>query len=137
MTTKPTTTTSSRAGRRLPMNVRRIGYVGMRTEYLERMTWFFRDVLGLSEAMVGDTFSILRLPTGPFDFAEVYSPDHHDERMILDGVEGPVVAFAVDDLEMALQEVKEAGGGGVWAVGWGARGVAGAPRGGPRWGFLR
>jgi catechol 2,3-dioxygenase-like lactoylglutathione lyase family enzyme len=47
------------------MIVKRIGYVGMRTEHLERMTWFFRDVLGLREAMVGETFSILNLPTGP------------------------------------------------------------------------
>jgi catechol 2,3-dioxygenase-like lactoylglutathione lyase family enzyme len=91
------------------MIVRRIGYVGMRTKHLKRMTWFFRDVLGLREAMVGETFSILHLPTGAFDFAEVYSPGHHDERMIPDGVEGPVVAFVVDNLEAALREVKEAG----------------------------
>ena len=119
------------------MNVRRIGYVGMRTEYLERMTWFFRDVLGLSEAMVGDTFSILRLPTGPFDFAEVYSPDHHDERMILDGVEGPVVAFAVDDLEMALQEVKEAGLEVIGDVVWAAEAFAEPAMEGLGWFFLR
>ncbi len=119
------------------MNVRRIGYVGMRTEHLERMTWFFRDVLGLSEAMVGDTFSILRLPTGPFDFAEVYSPDHHDERMILDGVEGPVVAFAVDDLEMALQEVKEAGLEVIGDVVWAAEAFAEPAMEGLGWFFLR
>src|ERR1017187_4828117 len=91
------------------MIVKRIGYVGMRTEHLERMTWFFRDVLGLREAMVGETSSILNLPTGAFSFAEVYSPGHHDERMIPDGVQGPVVAFVVENLEPALREVKEAG----------------------------
>jgi catechol 2,3-dioxygenase-like lactoylglutathione lyase family enzyme len=90
------------------MIVKRIGYVGMRTEHLERMTWFFRDVLGLREATVGETFSILNLPTGAFDFAEVYTPGHHDQRMVPDGVEGPVVAFVVENLELALREVKEA-----------------------------
>jgi catechol 2,3-dioxygenase-like lactoylglutathione lyase family enzyme len=86
------------------MIVKRIGYIGMRTEHLERMTWFFRDVLGLREAMVGKTFSILNLPTGTFDFAEIYSLGHHDERMIPDGVQGPVVAFAVENLGRALRE---------------------------------
>ena len=73
------------------MNVKRIGYVGMRTEHLERMTWFFRDVLGLREAILGVRFAIiLHLPTGAMDFAEVSSPGHHGERMIPVGVEGPV-----------------------------------------------
>jgi catechol 2,3-dioxygenase-like lactoylglutathione lyase family enzyme len=119
------------------MIVRRIGYVGIRTEHLERMTWFFREVLGLREAMVGETFSILHLPTGAFDFAEVYSPGHHDERMIPDGVEGPVVAFVVDNLEAALREVKEAGLEVIGDVVWAAEAFGESEMEGVGWFFLR
>lgn len=119
------------------MNVKRIGYVGMRTEHLERMTWFLRDVLGLSEVMASETFSILQLPTGAFDFAEVYSPGHRDERMIPDGVEGPVVAFVVDNLETALREVKEAGLEVIGNVVWADEAFAQPAMAGVGWFFLR
>jgi len=119
------------------MIVKRIGYVGMRTEHLERMTWFFRDVLGLREAMVGETFSILNLPTGAFDFAEVYSPGHHDERMIPDGVQGPVVAFVVENLESALTQVKEAGLEVIGDVVWAAEAFGEPDMEGVGWFFLR
>jgi len=119
------------------MIVRRVGYVGMRTEHLEAMTWFFREVLGLRQTMVGETFSILQLPTGSFDFAEVYSSGHHDERMIPDGVEGPVVAFVVDDLQTALTEVKEAGLEVVGDVVWAAEAFGQSDMDGVGWFFLR
>ena len=119
------------------MIVKRIGYVGMRTEHLERMTWFFRDVMGLREATVGETFSILNLPTGVFDFAEVYSPRHHDQRMIPDGVEGPVVAFVVENLELALREVKEAGLEVIGDVVWAAEAFGAPAMEGVGWFFLR
>jgi catechol 2,3-dioxygenase-like lactoylglutathione lyase family enzyme len=119
------------------MIVKRISYIGMRTEHLERMTWFFRDVLGLREAMVGETFSILNLPTGAFDFAEVYSPGHHDERMIPDGVQGPVVAFVVENLEPALREVKEAGLEVIGDVVWAAEAFGEPQMEGVGWFFLR
>jgi catechol 2,3-dioxygenase-like lactoylglutathione lyase family enzyme len=119
------------------MIVRRVGYVGMRTEHLEAMTWFFRDVLGLRQTMVGETFSILQLPTGSFDFAEVYSSGHHDERMIPDDVEGPVVAFVVDDLQTALTEVKEAGLEVVGDVVWAAEAFGQPDMDGVGWFFLR
>jgi catechol 2,3-dioxygenase-like lactoylglutathione lyase family enzyme len=119
------------------MIVKRIGYIGMRTEHLERMTWFFRDVLGLREAMVGKTFSILNLPTGTFDFAEIYSPGHHDERMIPDGVQGPVVAFVVENLGLALREVKEAGLEVIGDVVWAAEAFAEPEMEGLGWFFLR
>ncbi len=119
------------------MNVKRIGYVGVRTEHLERMTWFFRDVLGLREGAGGKTFSILKLPTGAFDFAEIYSPDHNDERMIPNGVQGPVVAFFVDDLEQALGEVKEAGLEVIGDIVWAAEGFGDPRMEGVGWFFLR
>jgi catechol 2,3-dioxygenase-like lactoylglutathione lyase family enzyme len=119
------------------MIVRRIGHRGMRTEHFERMTWFFRDVLGLRKAMVGETFSILHLPTGAFDFAEVYSPGHHDERMIPDGVQGPVIAFVVDNVEAALREVKEAGLEVIGDVVWAAEAFGEPGMEGVGWFFLR
>ncbi len=39
------------------MRVSRIGYVGMRTDDVDAMTSFFRDVIGLEAAGEGETVS--------------------------------------------------------------------------------
>ncbi len=101
------------------MKVKRIGYIGTRTSELDGMTWFLRDVLGLAGGHTSESVTISGLPSGRFDSFEVYTPDHHDARMIPDGVDGTVVCFIVDDLEGALAEIKAAGleivGDVVWA----------------------
>jgi len=101
------------------MKVLRIGYLGLRTPETERMTWFFRDVLGLEAAAESETATFLRLPTHQRDFVEVYAEQHDDERLIPSGVDF-AVAFVVDDLEQALAEVRAAGleviGDVVWAA---------------------
>ena len=53
------------------MQVKRVGYVGLRTNDVEGMTRFLRDVLGL-EAVSGDeTVTFQRLPTPERDLVEV------------------------------------------------------------------
>ena len=102
------------------MRVKRIGYIGVRTPDMERMTWFFRDVLGLAVAHTDQNYTVSSLPSGRFDFAEVYAPAHRDPRMIPNDADGIVVSFIVDDLKSALVEVQQAGleivGDVIWAA---------------------
>ena len=101
------------------MRVRRIGYVGMRTDDVDAMTSFFRDVIGLEAAGEGDTVTFQRLPTHRRDLLEVYARGHRDARLIPDDAD-IVIAFVVDDIEEAMAEVQAAGleivGEPVWAA---------------------
>jgi catechol 2,3-dioxygenase-like lactoylglutathione lyase family enzyme len=54
------------------MRVRRIGFVGTRAEDVPATEAFFRDVLGLETLRSDPDWSILKLPTGSLDLAEVY-----------------------------------------------------------------
>lgn len=90
------------------MRVKRIGYVGLRTDDVEAMTSFFRDVIGLEAAGEGETVTFQRLPTHRHDFVEVYAREHRDIRFIPDEADF-VVAFVVEDLHEALEEVRAAG----------------------------
>jgi catechol 2,3-dioxygenase-like lactoylglutathione lyase family enzyme len=90
------------------MRVKRIGYVGVRTPDVEAMTRFFRAVLGLEAAGQGETVTFQRLPTHRRDLVEVYTQDHRDVRMIPDEADF-VIAFVVDDIRAAMEEVRAAG----------------------------
>jgi len=90
------------------MKVRRIGYVGIRTQNVEGMTRFLRDILGLEAAGEDETVTFQRLPTHRFDLAEVYAQSHHDLRMIPDESDF-VISFVVDDIRQAMAEMKAAG----------------------------
>jgi len=90
------------------MKVLRIGYLGVRTAEVERMTWFLRDVLGLEEAGTDRGVTFQRLPTNHLDFVEIYPPGFSDPRMIPDGCDFGV-SFIVANLTEALAEVKSAG----------------------------
>jgi catechol 2,3-dioxygenase-like lactoylglutathione lyase family enzyme len=68
----------------LVVQVKRIGYVGVRTDDLARMTGFFREVLGLAAVGEGETVSFQRLPTHRRDLVEVYAQEHRDSRLIPD-----------------------------------------------------
>ncbi len=99
------------------MQVRRVGFVGTRTDDVPATEAFFRDVLGLASVRSGPDWSIMNLPTGSFDFVEVYGPEFEDERLAPRGV-GLFVAFVVDDLVGAHAEMRTAGlapGEIVWA----------------------
>jgi catechol 2,3-dioxygenase-like lactoylglutathione lyase family enzyme len=90
------------------MRVRRIGYLGTRTQNVDGMTWFLRDVLGLEAVGEGETVTIQRLPTHPLDLVEVFAQEHRDVRMIPDECDF-VIAFVVDDIRQAMSEVQAAG----------------------------
>ncbi len=60
--------------------------------------------------MVQDSpnWSILQIPTGPFDYFEVYGTDFDEERLIPADADS-VIGFVVDDLEGAYEESRAAG----------------------------
>jgi catechol 2,3-dioxygenase-like lactoylglutathione lyase family enzyme len=101
------------------VRVKRIGYVGLRTDDVGAMTSFFRDVIGLEAAGEGETVTFQRLPTHRRDLVEVYAQEHRDARLIPDDADD-VIAFVVDDLRGAMEEVRAAGleivGDPVWAA---------------------
>lgn len=100
------------------MEVLRVGFVGTRTSSVEATTSFFADVMGLEVVRDDPSWSILRLPTGPFDLFEVYGTDFDDERLAPSD-ESLFVAFTVADLEEARREISAAGvdvGDVVWAA---------------------
>jgi catechol 2,3-dioxygenase-like lactoylglutathione lyase family enzyme len=101
------------------MRVRRIGYVGLRTDDVDAMTSFFRDVIGLEAAGEGETVTFQRLPSHRRDLLEVYAREHRDARLIPDDAD-LVIAFVVDDIREAMAEVQTAGlelvGEPVWAA---------------------
>ncbi len=90
------------------MNVLRVGFVGTRTEGVESTTSFFRDVLGLDVVKDDPHWSIFQLPTGRFDFVEIYGSSFDDERLAPADVSS-FVGFVVDDVESAHTEVTAAG----------------------------
>ena len=90
------------------MRVKRIGYVGLRTQAVDGMTSFLRDVLGLEPAGEDETVTFQRLPTHRRDLVEVYTPEHRDLRMIPDDADF-VIAFVVEDIREAMAEVEAAG----------------------------
>ena len=118
------------------MRVLRLGYVGVRTPYVEETTAFFRDVLGLEAVGESETVTFSLLPTHRRDLVEVYSPDHDDERMIPSGVDF-MIAFVVDDLEQALAEVRAAGVELVGEVVWAAEAFETPAYEGFGWFFVR
>lgn len=91
--------------------------MGTRAHDVPATEAFFRDVLGLGSVRSDPAWSILQLPTGRFDFVEVYGSGFDDDRLAPPGV-ALFVAFVVDDLEGAHAEVRAAGaeaGDIVWA----------------------
>lgn len=101
------------------MQVKRIGYAGMRTDDVDGMTRFFREVLGLEPVGENETVTFQRLPTHRFDLVEVFAHEHTDSRMIPGDVDF-MIAFVVDDIREAMAEVQTAGlelvGEPVWAA---------------------
>jgi catechol 2,3-dioxygenase-like lactoylglutathione lyase family enzyme len=91
----------------------------MRTDDVDAMTSFFRDVIGLEAAGEGETVTFQRLPTHRRDLVEVYAQEHGDVRLIPNDAD-VVIAFVVDDIRQAMEEVQAAGlelvGEPVWAA---------------------
>lgn len=91
------------------MKARRIGFVGVRTDRVAETTAFFRDVVGLPAVGTGEHRTVSQLPTGQWDFVEVFGSDFHDERLIHPEAAGVFVAIFVEDLEEARRDCEAAG----------------------------
>ena len=103
------------------MNVQRICFLGTRTGSFEPTAALFRDVLGLDNPHAEPGWSVFRLPSGRRDFVEVFGPENRNASLFPTEVsDGTVVAFAVDDIAGAREELAAAGieliGDLVWAA---------------------
>jgi catechol 2,3-dioxygenase-like lactoylglutathione lyase family enzyme len=85
------------------MNVRKMFWLGTRTDAHDHMVQFFRDVLGLRVKHAEPDFTVLAVPDGAS--VEVFGPtSRHNRHMTY-----PVAGFLVDDLDEAARELREAG----------------------------
>lgn len=119
------------------MHIRRICFVGARTENFDAMTGFVRDVLGLALGHQDYGWAVFRLESGDRDFLEVYRPGEYDERLLPAAASGPTVAFAVDDLLAARAELVAAGIEIVADVVWAAEAFGDPQLDGYGWLFFR
>jgi catechol 2,3-dioxygenase-like lactoylglutathione lyase family enzyme len=91
------------------VNVQRICFLGTRTGNFDATSALFRDVLGLRNVHAEADWSIFHLPSGRSDFVEVFGPEHENASVFPAEVsEGVVVAFAVDDIAGAREELAAA-----------------------------
>ena len=103
------------------MNVLRICFLGTRTGNFEATAALFRDVLGLGNVHAEPGWSVFQLPSGKRDYVEVFGPENQNASLFpTEARDGIVVAFAVDDIVGARQELAAAGveliGDVVWAA---------------------
>ena len=101
------------------MRVRRIGFLGVRTDRVAETTTFFRDVVGLAAVGTSESRTVTQLPTARWDFVEVFGRDFGDERLIPAEVEGIFVAIFVEDVDEARRDCEASGveilGETIWA----------------------
>ena len=101
------------------MKAVRVGFLGVRTNRVAETTAFFRDVVGLASVATSETRTVTQLPTGRWDFVEVFGTGFGDERMIREEVDGVFVAIVVEDIEEARRNCLAAGveilGETIWA----------------------
>ena len=91
------------------MHIRRISFVGVKTQSFDAMADFARDVLGLAPGHRDDGWAVFQLASGDRDLFEVYRPGHYDERLLPSEAGGLTIAFGVDDLLEARAELLTAG----------------------------
>jgi len=102
------------------MNVQRICFLGTRTGNFDATATLFRDVLGLPTRHTEPGWEVFQLPSGRGDLVEVFGPENANASLFpAEMAEGIVVAFAVDDILGAREELVAAGvelvGDLVWA----------------------
>ena len=88
------------------MQVKRLAWLGTRTEKVDETTAFFRDVLGIPVLHEEPGFAMLKLPDAERDFVEVFASDNPFAALYSTG---PVVGLLVDDIEQARVELDAAG----------------------------
>jgi len=86
------------------MDVRRLGWVGTRTDRGEELARFYGEVLGLPLVHSEPDFWVFELPDG--NHVEVFGPEAPDHDHF---TTGPVTGFAVADLPAAVAELRAAG----------------------------
>lgn len=86
------------------MRVTELGWVGTRTDHARELADLYQGVLGLPLVHREDGFWVYELPRG--HHVEVFAPSYPDKEHF---VTGPVVGFAVDDLAVAVEELRQAG----------------------------
>jgi hypothetical protein len=91
------------------MNVRRVSFVGTRTQHFEATQALFRDVLGMKVAFSNPDWAGFTLPSGPRDLVEIFGPGMTDERVAPAAFgAGVLIAFAVGDVVSARAELAAA-----------------------------
>ena len=80
------------------MTVLNVGFVGIRTDRLDETVALFRDVLGASVNRQTDELAGFKLADGTV--LELYGPANEFHSFF---TTGPVVAFRVDDFDVARQ----------------------------------
>src|SRR5687767_2862766 len=86
------------------MNLRKIGWLGTRTNQPELMVQLFGKILGIRLShQSADDFWVFQLPDG--SKVEVFGPRSHNPHFTT----GPVPGFLVDDVYAAAEELRAAG----------------------------
>ncbi len=86
------------------MTVLKVDFVGIRTERLDETVALFRDVLGVSVNRQTDDLVAFKLADGTI--LELYSPANEFHSFF---TTGPVVAFKVDNFDVARRAMLAAG----------------------------
>ena len=88
------------------MQVKRLVWLGTRTEKFDETAAFFRDALGIPMIYEEPGFAMLQLPGADRDFVEVFASDYPSAAHYSTG---PVVGLLVDNIEAARSELDAAG----------------------------
>ena len=88
------------------MQVRRLTWLGTRTDRYRETTEFFGRVLGLKLAAEEPGLTMFRLPGGEHDYVEVFDVAHPEASFM---TRGPVAGFLVDDVVHVRKELETEG----------------------------
>jgi catechol 2,3-dioxygenase-like lactoylglutathione lyase family enzyme len=88
------------------VKVRRIAWVGIRTDEYDATVRLFRDVIGLPVEFA--EAATTELSAGD-DRVQIFAPGHRYHGFFGEHASGPVPLFEVDDLRAAQQKLEETG----------------------------
>lgn len=88
------------------MEVRRLSWLGTRTENYAQAREFFASGLGLTLVHEEPGVATFQLPSGEHDYVEVFSVDHPEGAFM---TTGSVAGILVDDVIQAREEMEAAG----------------------------
>jgi len=114
-----------------------IDHIGFAVRDIAETLTLYRDVLGLPVSHLDGEWAIFPLESGKRDYFEIYGPGHTDERLMTAASDGPIAAFAVDDLLEARAELEAAGTEMISDVIWASDAFANPSLEGFGWFFFR